>query len=143
MNKMNELDTELYIVGVNKTEFTKRLFIRLNDRSIFYFGDDVTILPGLLMPNYLLFKRTGDDKDDVHRILMLQKHNSRLMVVERIRYNKTNKEVATFKYPLSRLITKTKMWDIKDNSFWGEYRALDKEIIAIPTFPDLAEKVIE
>ena len=140
---MSELDKELYIVGMNKVELTKRLFIRLSDRTIFYFGNDVTILPGLLLPNYLLFKRTGDDKDDVHRILMLQKHNSRLMVVERIRYNKTNKEVATFKYPLSRLITKTKMWDIKDNSFWGEYRALDKEIIAIPTFPDLAEKVIE
>ena len=140
---MSELDTELYIVGVNKTEFTKRLFIRLNDRSIFYFGDDVTILPGLLMPNYLLIKRNGDDKDDVHRILMLQKHNSRIMLVEKIRYNKTNKEVATFKYPLSRLITKTKMWDIKDDSFWGEYRALDKEIIAIPTFPDLAEKVMK
>lgn len=140
---MSELDKELYIVGMNKTEITKRLFIRLSDRSIFYFGNDVTILPGLLLPNYVLFKRIGDDKDDVHRLLMLQKHNSRLMIVEKIRKNGTLKDVATFKYPLSRLITQTKMWDTKDNTFWGEYRALDKEIIAIPTFPDLAEKVIE
>ena len=134
---------KLYIVGTNKTEVTGRLFIRLNNREIFYFGEDVELLPGILMPNYLLFKRKGDDKDEVIRELTLGKHNSRMMIVEKVRYKATNRVVATFKYSLSRLVTRTKMWDTKDNSFWGEYRALDQELIIIPTFPDLAEKVIE
>ena len=140
MNKMSE---ELYIVGTNKTDVTQRLFIRLSNREIFFFGDDVVILPGILMPNYLLFQRKGDEGDSVIRELTLGKHNLRMMVVEKVRDKGTNKPIATFKYPLSRLVTQTKMWDIKDSSFWGEYRALDQQRIIIPTFPKIAEKVIE
>lgn len=137
------MSEELYIVGTNKTDVTGRLFIRLSNREIFYFGDDTVILPGILMPNYLLFQRKGDEGDNVIRELTLGKHNSRMMVVEKVRDKATNKPVAVFKYPLSRLVTQTKIWDIKDNSYWGEYRALDKELIILPTFPKLAEKVIE
>lgn len=137
------MSEELYIVGTNKTDVTGRLFIRLSNREIFYFGDDVVILPGILMPNYLLFQRKGDEGDSVIRELTLGKHNSRMMVVEKVRDKGTNKPVAVFKYPLSRLVTQTKMWDTKDSSFWGEYRALDQQRIIIPTFPKIAEKVIE
>lgn len=137
------MSEDLYIVGTNKTNISGRLFIRLNNREIFYFGDYAEIIPGILMKNYLQFKRKGDDKDAVHRLLSLGMHNSRMMVTERIRTNKAHKTVAEFRYPLSRLVTQTKMWDIRDKSFWGEYRALEAELITIPTFPDLAEKVIE
>jgi len=139
------MSNNVCIVGINNVEVSGRLFVKLSNGDIFYFGDGIKMLSGAIGPRSIFFETKGDTKDDVYRKLEVVYNDitEDVDIVESIyskKFNTQNK-IVMYKYNLEKLLRNTDDWKLTDNSYWGEYRALREKKFYSPTFPTYATKI--
>ena len=133
--------SNVYFVETNKAVLSRRMFVRLSDRTIFYFGHGIEFVSENVGPYELHFRRKGDSEDGLYRTLWLDVDGNWTSVIERIVESSSQKEVGKYRYGLKQLVDKTAEWSEKDFSFWGEHDALKKKALILPSFPDIAQKM--
>ena len=133
--------SNLYFVETNKAGMSRRLFVRLSDRTIFYFGHGIEFVSESVGPYELHFRKKGDSDDGIYRTLWLNVDGNFTSVIERVIESGTQKEVGKYSYSLNKLLDQTKEWSEKDFSYWGEYDALNRKSLILPSFPDIAQKM--
>ena len=136
------MSSNLYFVETNKANMSRRLFVRLSDRTIFYFGHGIEFVSERVGPYELMFRKKGDSEDGIYRKLWLEVDSSSwVSVIETVIESGSLKELGKYRYPLNSLIKQTKDWPEKDFSYWGEYDALNKKVLVLPSFPDICDKM--
>ena len=138
---MTVMSSNLYFVETNKANMSRRLFVRLSDRTIFYFGHGIEFLSENVGPYELMFRKKGDSEDGIYRKLWLEVDGNRASVIETVVESGSLKELGKYRYSLTALIKQTKDWPEKDFSYWGEYDALNKKVLVLPSFPDICGKM--
>lgn len=135
------MSSNLYFVETNKANMSRRLFVRLSDRTIFYFGHGIEFLSENVRPYELMFRKKGDSEDGIYRKLWLEVDGNWASVIETVVESGSLKELGKYRYSLTALIKQTKDWPEKDFSYWGEYDALNKKVFVSPSFPDICDKM--
>lgn len=133
------MNSNLYFVETNKAGMSGRLFVRLSDRTVFYFGHGIEFISERVGPYELMFRRKGDSDDGIYRKLWLEVDGSWASVIETVVESGSLKELGKYKYSLNDLVKQTKDWPAKDYSYWGELDALNKKVLVLPSFPEMCE----
>ena len=134
------MNSSVYFVETNKAHITGRLFVKLSNDTIFYFGSDVEMTSKESYLNEIFLKRLVDNKQNVWRGLTVEEQGSNIYIVESLYSGGLNrsKPAVQYKYLLSDLVKCTQEWPKSDNSYWGEYNALANKHVVLPSFPDIA-----
>jgi len=136
------MSSNVYFVETNKANISRRLFVRLSDRTIFYFGHGIEFVSERVGPYELMFRKKGDSEDGIYRKLWLEVDSSSwVSVIETVIESGSLKELGKYRYSLDSLIKQTKDWPEKDFSYWGEYDALNKKVLVLPSFPGICDKM--
>lgn len=133
------MNSNLYFVETNKAGMSGRLFVRLSDRTVFYFGHGIEFISERVGPYELMFRRKGDSDGGIYRKLWLEVNGSWASVIETVVESGSLKELGKYKYGLNELVKQTKDWPTKDYSYWGELDALNKKVLVLPSFPEMCE----
>lgn len=141
---MKKMSRPVCFVDTNKVNITGRLFVKLSNGEVFYFGNNVKLLDSNeIRPYCLFFKRAGDGENNVYRKLEIVNVDDHIDIIESIYSNNVNttKAIGMYRYFLSILLRNTEDANVDNRSYWGEYRALKERPILMPTFPDYAMKL--
>lgn len=134
------MSSNLYFVDTNNVSISGRLFVRLSDGDIIYFGDNVELLNKEVYPYSLYFKRKNDDKNKVYRQLEITQSGPIYLIFEHVIYTNADgqKTNASYRYTLASLRRNTLDQKKTDELYWGEYNALNEKPMVTPTFPTIA-----
>lgn len=134
------MSSDLYFVETSKVEISGRLFVKLSNDAVFYFGGDVEKSSSESYLRDIFFIRMGDKEKGVWRGLTVEKQGQSIFIVETLYSGEFNrsKPAIHYKYLLDDLVKHTQAWTKDDHSFWGEYNALANKHKVLPTFPGFA-----
>ena len=131
------MSSSVYFVDTNDVGVTGRLFVKLSNGTIFYFGEEVELMSKEIGPYAINFRRKSDHRNKVYRSIEFEVHALLQVIVEKVyAYGESGMTpLSTYKYRLSDLIRNTQDQKRSDLSYWGEYKALEEKRIVSPTFP--------
>lgn len=134
------MSSDLYFVDTNNVNISGRLFVKLSDGDIIYFGDGVELLNKEVYPYSIYFKRKNDDKHKVYRQLEISQSGPLYLIFENVIYTNADGQQtnANYRYTLASLRRNTLDHKKTDELYWGEYNALSQKPVVTPTFPTLA-----
>lgn len=137
------MEEKLYFADVNDTDKNSRLFIKLNNGTIIYFGDNVVFDRKLFYPYSLYFCKIGEDKQNIYRRLeLLQRQGSAARLIETIYQNGYDcRRLASYEYTLSSLIRNTVDQKLDIYDYWKEYHEFESKILVAPTFVTFSKKI--
>lgn len=134
------MSEELYFVETSKVIISGRLFVKLSNDVVFYFGSNIEEISRESYLTDIFLRRMGDKDKGVWRGLTVEKQGQSIFIVETLYSGGFNrsKPAVHYKYLLDDLVKHTQEWTKDDISYWGEYNALANKHVVLPSFPDIA-----
>ena len=134
------MSKNLYFVETSKVKISGRLFVKLSNDVVFYFGSDVKEVSREAYLTDIFLRRMADREKGVWRGLTVEEQGQSIYIVETLYSGEFNraKPAVHYKYLLDDLVKHTQEWPKDDNSYWGEYNALANKHVILPSFPDIA-----